>query len=150
MRDNAARSAIARFPDQDIQILILDDSRQELQLMRHVMEDLGVPYPVQYFDRAFSLLAFLDRQRDQRGPASLIFTDWRLNQAISESDNLQLILAHPVGQLCPVAVMSNSLTDVEKTQCYQMGANHVFDKPADYATLLQRIRTVLEVELLLE
>ena len=136
-------------PEQTVQILVLDDSREELHLMRCVMEDLRVAYPVRYFERAFSLIACLDRQAHASGSAFLIFTDWRLNQARSQANNLAQIRQHHVGQLCPIAVMSNHLTEADRARCRDLGANYIFDKPADYEQLLHTVQGILRAEYLL-
>jgi CheY-like chemotaxis protein len=133
-----------------VQILVLDDSPQDLRLMRCVMEDLQVNYPVKYFDRVFPLVSCLDREMRIDGRASLIFLDWRLNQALSEENSLRVIKTHPVGLYCPVAVMSNSMNWADRKRSKDLGANYVFHKPSDYPRLLASVRRILKLEYLLD
>lgn len=133
-----------------VQILVLDDSLTDLRLMRCVMEDLNIGYPVEYFERTFTLLSWLDRKMHDEGTAALIFLDWRLNQALTEENSLQLIKAHPMGALSPVAVMSNSMNHYDQQRSLELGANYVFRKPDTYPQLLSQVRKILKEEYLLD
>lgn len=133
-----------------IQILVLDDSPTDLRLMRCVMEDLKISYPVEYFERTFTLLSWLDRKMHNEGGAALIFLDWRLNQALTEENSLQLIKAHPMGAFSPVAVMSHSMNDRDQQRSRELGASYVFRKPDTYPQLLAKVGDVLREEYLLD
>ena len=111
-------------------ILLVDDSRQDLELIRAALELSGIDNPLVTAYDALHAMDYLERK-----PAlAAVVTDLKLPK-VTGLELLRWVKGHPAHTHLPVVVLSSSREQSDIEQCYDSGANAYVVKPIDFLEL---------------
>ena len=133
---------------QDFTILIVEDSEDDVFLLKKALQRENITNPVQVVRDGQQAIDYLcgkepysDRQQYPFPKA--IFCDLKLPH-LNGFDVLQWLRAHPDCSVIPFIIMSASKEDVDIKRAYQMGANAYLYKPNDLLELQKMVKTAFE------
>lgn len=106
-------------------IIILDDSEDQLELIRIVLEDTGRNYNVEYFDNPYDVLR---RLRTLPQPPSLLLIDVKM-PVIDGPEIVSTIRKMPGMDLIPIVMFSTSEQVSDLKSSRDAGANSYIIKP---------------------
>lgn len=118
-------------------LLIIDDTDDQLQLMKRVCEMVDPTLQVITADSGDTALIFLRAQPDSL--PKVILLDLRM-PGKSGQEVLSELKSDPILKKIPVCIFSNAAIESEVCDCYGLGANFYFKKP----TGLRELKKFLE------
>ena len=130
----------APFPARRLQILGIDDSPEELELIEAALQEQHPPVRVETatsWATAHSVLTASDAWRPD-----LILVDVHLPGA-DGFVILRRLKADPVLRFIPVIVRSGSTDARDVAQAYGLQASAFITKPSDFSTLVEQMRALL-------
>lgn len=116
-------------------ILIVDDNRQVLEQVNHVLADAG--YNISFIPKGQFLFQRLSNQQ-----FDLVLLDVNL-PGLSGYELLRQIRANPKYQALPVIIISAEEEDETLSKCFDLGANDYIRKPIYHEILKARVRSVI-------
>lgn len=116
-------------------ILIVDDNRQILELVNHVLVEEG--YEISFVPKGQFLFKRLSSQ-----PFDLVLLDINLPD-ISGLELLQQIRSNPEYKTLPVIMVSGEEEDETLARCFNLGANDYIKKPIHHEILKARVQSVI-------
>ena len=116
-------------------ILIVDDNRQVLEQVNHVLANAG--YTISFIPRGQFLFQRLSSQQ-----FDLVLLDVNL-PGISGYELLKKIRANPKYHRLPVIIISAEGDDETLSKCFDLGANDYIRKPIYHEILKARVRSVI-------
>lgn len=117
-----------------ITILLADDSRSDLDLVRFALEDLQLPVRILYAKDGQEVLDKLLIPSNSPGNniyPELILLDLELPR-VHGLEVLKALRKQPATQNLPIIVFSSSFNETVIQQCYELGANGFVQKPIDF------------------
>jgi CheY-like chemotaxis protein len=119
-----------QFPGNSV-IFVVDDDREDQQILHEYFEDAGLGTRVRYFDNGEQVIAFLEPLTDTSTLPSLIVLD--LNMPIlNGTQTLRMLKRDARLKQIPVIILSTSENDEEKRKCLSYGAIDYLVKPMSY------------------
>ncbi|WP_228237806.1 response regulator [Allomuricauda sp. M10] len=119
----------------DTSILIVDDNRQVLELVKHVLGEEG--YDISFIPKGQFLFQRLNAKH-----FDLVLLDINL-PGISGFELLAEIRSEPSFEMLPVIVISAEEEDETLAKCFDLGANDYIKKPIHHEILKARVRSVI-------
>jgi len=135
---NAAESRRGSF-----EILIVEDNRADVVLLKKAFEELQVDYSFHVAINGDEALAFLYRQppfADAPRPA-IILLDLNL-PGRDGREVLEVIKADETLRRIPVVVLTSSRSDVDIHTCYDLHANAFMTKAANFDDLIRLVTQI--------
>jgi CheY-like chemotaxis protein len=127
-------------------ILLAEDSEDDALLMRRAFKQAGLRYPlvtVESGDEAIAYLAGEGKYSDrQKYPVpALLLLDLRL-PGMGGLEVLKWIRSHPVWKMIIVVILTSSDFYRDVDRAYELGANSLVIKPAEYSQLVQTVKLI--------
>jgi LytS/YehU family sensor histidine kinase len=119
----------------DTSILVVDDNRQVLELVNHVLAEVG--YQISFIPKGQFLFQRLSSQK-----FDLILLDLNLPE-ISGFELLQKLKSHPSYNTLPVIIISAEEEDETLAKCFDLGASDYIKKPIHHQILKSRVKSVI-------
>jgi LytS/YehU family sensor histidine kinase len=119
----------------DTSILIVDDNRQVLELVNHVLAEEG--YHISFIPKGQFLFQRLSSQK-----FDLVLLDLNLPE-ISGFDLLRQLKADPTYKTLPVIIISAEEEDETLGKCFALGASDYIKKPIHHEILKARVQSVI-------
>ncbi|WP_067031749.1 response regulator [Allomuricauda sp. CP2A] len=123
------------MPDNIAKILVVDDNRQVLEQVNHILAEEG--FDISFIPKGEFLFQRLDRQ-----DFDLVLLDVNLPR-ISGYDLLQEIRKHPKYHNLPVIIITGEDEDTTLTKCFALGAQDYIRKPINHLVLKVRVSSVI-------
>jgi CheY-like chemotaxis protein len=129
-------------------ILLVDDSADDLELLKIVFRGLKVPNPINCVQSGGEAIAYLNgegkfAERSAYPYPNFILTD--LNMPDGDGfDLLENLKSHPAKAVVPAVVFSGSDDADDIKKAFLMGANSYFIKPSGLQELRQAVSAVYE------
>lgn len=112
-------------------IFVVDDDREDRQILHEYFEDIGVGDRVVYYENGEQAIAFLEAMEDMTKLPRLIVLD--LNMPIlNGTQALRLLKRDARFKHIPVIILSTSENDEEKRKCLSYGAIDYLVKPMSF------------------
>lgn len=130
-----------RLPENLIEILLIEDSRTDILLMREALEYNKILNPMRVVEDGESALEYLGR-KGRFASASrpgLILLDLNLPR-IDGKTLLHHIKADPELAKIPVVVLTTSQAEEDIVRSYQLHANCYITKPVEFEKLVEVVR----------
>ncbi|HEY7771835.1 MAG TPA: response regulator [Marinagarivorans sp.] len=123
-------------------ICVVDDSDDDLLVLRRALKRLDVANPLQRFDRAEQALAFLSSAEGRLANIGLLLLD--INLPGKDGVSLLKTLREDSALTCvPVVMFTTSDAPDDIRRSYEAGANAYVTKPVASAGFLEAIDTIL-------
>lgn len=119
----------------DTSILVVDDNRQVLELVNHVLAEAG--YSISFIPKGQFLFQRLSSQK-----FDLVLLDINL-PGISGFDLLRQLKSDPVFKTLPVIIISAEEEDDTLAKCFALGASDYIKKPIHHEILKARVQSVI-------
>lgn len=119
----------------DTSILIVDDNRQVLELVNHVLAEEG--YHISFIPKGQFLFQRLSAQH-----FDLVLLDINL-PGISGFELLHQIKSNPSYKMIPVIIISAEEEDETLAKCFELGADDYIKKPIHHEILKARVQSVI-------
>ena len=123
------------MPNNTANILVVDDNRQVLEQVNHVLAEEG-------FDISFIPKGEFLFQRLERQDFDLILLDVNL-PGISGYELLRELRNHPKYHNLPVIIITGEDEDTTLTKCFALGAQDYIGKPINHLVLKVRVSSVI-------
>ncbi len=123
------------MPNKVANILVVDDNRQVLEQVNHVLAEEG--FSISFIPKGEFLFQRLERQH-----FDLILLDVNL-PGISGYDLLREIRKHPKYKNLPVIIITGEDEDTTLTKCFALGAQDYISKPINHLVLKVRVSSVI-------
>jgi CheY-like chemotaxis protein len=115
----------------DSLIFVVDDDREDRQILQEYFEDIGMGERVRYFENGEQAIASLESSTKTSALPKLIVLD--LNMPILNGTQALRILKHdPRFKQIPVIILSTSENEEEKRKCISYGAVDYLVKPMSF------------------
>lgn len=124
----------------DVDVLLVEDSEVDAELIREALKDLGLPHSVQTAQDGMEALDILWTRPER---PHFIILDLNLPK-MSGLDVLREIKRDPELRVIPVLMLTNSSAQEDVIQCYGHFANAYIRKPIGYDQLLATLRITWE------
>lgn len=126
-------------------ILLVEDSADDVILMRRAFRKLGIENPLDVADDGEAAIAYLQRvSEEHRGDSAslpgLILLDLKLPR-LSGLEVLAWIRAQRTLRRSPVVVLTSSREAPDVARAYDLGANSYLIKPVEFQAFLDLVRT---------
>jgi two-component system response regulator len=125
-------------------ILIVEDDSDDLELLRHTFEEVGIANFIvatdgqEALDYLFSRGSHVGREAI---PPQLVLLDLKLPK-IGGLDVLRTIKADPCTKSIPVVILASSREERDLIAGYQLGANSYIQKPIDFTQFQKSVRAI--------
>jgi two-component system, chemotaxis family, response regulator Rcp1 len=132
-------------PGKAFDILLVDDSTDDIFLMRKALEGVKKPYRLHTVNDGEQALAFLRRNapyNDAPRP-DLVFLDLYMPRKGGSSEVLSEIKNDPNLKAIPVIVMTTSDLEDDIRTCYEFHANSYIVKPPDLRSLYLTVGNIV-------
>lgn len=112
-------------------IFVVDDDREDRQILHEYFEDIGMGDRVRYFDDGEKTIASLEIIRDAAALPRLVVLDLNM-PIVNGTQALLMIKRDPRLKHIPVIILSTSDNDEEKRKCLSYGAVDYLVKPMSF------------------
>jgi len=119
----------------DTSILVVDDNRQVLELVNHVLAQVG--YHISFIPKGQFLFRRLSSQK-----FDLVLLDINL-PGISGLELLKQLKSDPTYKALPVIIISAEEEDETLAKCFDLGASDYIKKPIHHEILKARVQSVI-------
>lgn len=119
----------------DTSILVVDDNRQVLELVNHVLAEVG--YKISFIPKGQFLFQRLASQK-----FDLVLLDINL-PGVSGLELLQQVKSDSVYKSIPVIIISAEEEDETLAKCFDLGASDYIKKPIHHEILKARVQSVI-------
>jgi len=119
----------------DTSILVVDDNRQVLELVNHVLAEVG--YNISFIPKGQFLFQRLASQK-----FDLVLLDINL-PGVSGLELLQQVKSDSVYKSIPVIIISAEEEDETLAKCFDLGASDYIKKPIHHEILKARVQSVI-------
>lgn len=110
------------------QLLIVDDSIDDQEFMRHLVQRAGFTHPIVAYADGESVIAGLTPYLSDTAEVPLfMFLDWKM-PGMNGSDVIRWVRRHPRFAPLEIALLSGSLRYADMRLAAELGANHYFEK----------------------
>lgn len=121
----------------DVDVLLVEDSEVDAELIREALKDLGLPHTLQIARDGMEALEILWNRVER---PHFIILDLNLPR-MSGLDVLREIKKDPELRVIPVLMLTNSSAQEDVIQCYGHFANAYVRKPIGFDRLIETLRT---------
>ena len=112
-------------------ILMVDDDKEDRDLIKDTFEELGYGYSIHFEENGEKAIAYLQQCRANNCTPCLVVLD--LNMPILNGrQTLHLIKNDPLFEHLTVMIYSTSLNPMERDECLALGAHSYVVKPVTY------------------
>ncbi|HLK47397.1 MAG TPA: response regulator [Bryobacteraceae bacterium] len=133
------------MPQQEIEILLVEDDPEDLELTLHALRAEQSCTPIievardgaQALDFLFCRGAFC--QRDPEKYPKLILLDLKVPK-VNGLEVLRQIKSHSQTRFIPVVILTSSIQETDMVRAYEYGANSYLQKPVDFDRFRETIR----------
>jgi CheY-like chemotaxis protein len=125
-------------------ILYVEDSEDDVFLMKLAMERAGVTNPLEISrdgQEAIDFLTYVFNNAAPSGPVSLVLLDLKLPKK-NGLEVLQWMRSQPAIKTLPVILFSSSNQKADVERAYEYGANAFLVKPADPQALQDMVKSL--------
>jgi len=134
------------MPDQQIEILLVEDNRDDLELTLHALRKENLANHIHIARDGEEALEFLfcngayaDRSFDH--PPKLVLLDLKLPK-VDGMEVLRRLKANPRTRTIPVVILTSSKEERDLVQGYGLGANSYIQKPVDFDQFRNTVKNV--------
>lgn len=125
-------------------ILVVDDSRMDVELTLSAFRDTGLPHIMHVAYNGQMALDFVSghgpyADRNRFPLPDLVLLDLKM-PGMDGHMVLRQLKALPVVRRVPVIILSSSLEESDRTASYDLGANGFMVKPTSYEGFLEAVR----------
>ena len=121
-------------------ILLVDDSKEDIELTRLALEEAGARGPVEEAHDGSEAI-----ERLGRGPAPrLVLLDLRMPR-VDGLEVLRWARAQPALEAVPIVVLTTSNLERDRKTAAELGATSYFEKPVDFDATVRLAKKVLSL-----
>jgi len=114
-------------------IVIIDDSYEDVEIITHILTELGVGHPLVHLPSGAATRHYIQNRGSDREGARPAFILLDLNLPVVHGyDLLSEIRRSDWGRTVPVLILSTSNNPKDVERCSASGANSFFTKPVDF------------------
>jgi len=124
-------------------ILWADDDKDDLMLMRHVLQDIGEKYDIREVNNGREALEHLAEGKKSATLPSLIILDMNM-PVLTGKEALTVIKKDEALKEIPVVFFTTSNSELDKMYCKRHGVEMI-TKPPQYAHLREAVKKILSV-----
>ena len=124
-------------------ILWADDDKDDLMLLRHVLQDIGEEYDIREVHNGSEALAYLEKSKQNASLPALIILDMNM-PVLTGKETLSIIRKDEALKNIPVVFFTTSSSELDKLYCKRFGVEMI-TKPPIYAKLKETVRHLLRV-----
>lgn len=124
-------------------ILWADDDKDDLMLMRHVLQDIGEKYDIREVNNGREALEHLAEGKKSARLPSLIILDMNM-PVLTGKEALTIIKKDEALKEIPVVFFTTSNSELDKMYCKRHGVEMI-TKPPQYAPLREAVKKILSV-----
>ena len=132
------------MPDQQVQILLVEDNPADVELTLHVLKKNNLANRIKVVRDGAEALDFLFGSGGSINLANapkVILLDLKLPK-ISGMEVLARIKSDPRTRSIPVTVLTSSREENDLFLCYELGVNSYIVKPVDFAQFTEAVRNL--------
>ena len=126
-------------------ILWADDDRDDLMLMRHVLQDIGEEYDIREVNNGSEALDYLEQGKQAANLPALIILDMNM-PVLNGKEALNIIKKDETLKDIPLVFFTTSNSELDKLFCRRFGVEMI-TKPPKYSNLKEAVKNLLEVYL---
>ena len=124
-------------------ILWADDDKDDLMLLRHVLQDIGEEYDIREVHNGSEALEYLEKGKKAANLPALIILDMNM-PVLNGKEALNVIKKDEALKDIPLVFFTTSNSELDKLYCKRFGVEMV-TKPPKYASLRETVRQLLQV-----
>ncbi|MCW3104810.1 MAG: response regulator receiver protein [Bacteroidetes bacterium] len=122
-------------------IFIIDDDKEDLELITTAFDELQANEEIKFFEGGLELLEFIKDKKNKALAPSYIITDLKM-PAMDGINMVEKLREHPDYQVVPIVMLSTSNLIYDIERAYKAGVNCYLIKPDTFSGWKSTVSTI--------